>query len=193
MTNSAHAASFAILLLAAASLAGCDSKPAAQAPVPSQGKAAEAPNASNDAAAVADPMGKMTADDIASEMKSLEMKDSAAIQARADELWSKQEFKAGYALAEAAYKKDGNANAAYRLGTAHYLGIGAAKDLDKAWDYLNSPGLNDVRYALYYRGLVQSDAAFAKRDTDAAKANLERAKGMGVKEAEEALAALPGG
>jgi TPR repeat protein len=116
---------------------------------------------------------------------------SADMQKKSEELWTAKDYANAVAIAEMAYKLDGNKNAAYRLGTAYYGGSGVEKNLVKAAEYLNIPVLDDVSYALYYRGLVLADKTYKGFDAAKARMALEKAKGMGVAEAEEALKALP--
>jgi TPR repeat protein len=116
---------------------------------------------------------------------------SAEIMKSAEQLWMNKDYASAFPLAEMAFKKDGNSAAAYRLGTAYQGGYGVDKDVNKAWEYFSSPSLDESRYALYFRGLLQSDKEFSGFDVAKARASLERAKAMGVKEAEAELAKLP--
>ena len=109
----------------------------------------------------------------------------------AERLWDAKDYVGAVSLSEMALKKDGIRNATYRLGTAYFAGLGVDKNLDKAWEFLGKPELDDVREALYYRGLMQSDKSFSGYDLVKARANLEKAKEMGVAGAEERLKALP--
>lgn len=113
--------------------------------------------------------------------------NSAEMMKRAEALWAAKDYAGGAALAGMAYKKDGNSNAAYRLGTAYQGGYGVKKDLNKAWEYLSNPALDNVSYALYFRGLVQSDKDFSNFDVAMARMNFERAKAMGVGAASDPL------
>jgi TPR repeat protein len=162
------------LLLGAALVAGCtDSKQtAANAP----GKAVEAP-----------------AVDLAAIKASLANATSADIQAKAEELWTAGSYAPAVELSQMAFDKDGLSGAAYRLGTAYFGGTGVARDLSKALDFFKKPGLENDRYSIYYRGMIVSDPAFMEKNLGEARMLLDKAKTLGVKEAEEALAKLPAG
>jgi TPR repeat protein len=138
---------------------------------------------------------EMSAGDAAKALDAIKAKlagaSSADIQMKSEELWTAKDYASAVAVAEMAFKLDGNKNAAYRLGTAYYGGSGVEKDLAKAAEYLNLPALDDVSYALYYRGLVMADKAYKGFDAAKARMSLEKAKMMGVAEADEALKALP--
>jgi hypothetical protein len=123
--------------------------------------------------------------------KSLAGGSSADMQKKSEDLWTAKEYASAVAISEMAYKADGNKNAAYRLGTAYYGGTGVDKNLVKAAEYLNIPALDDVSYAVYYRGLILADKSYSGFDIKKAKMSLEKAKQMGVAEAEDALKALP--
>jgi TPR repeat protein len=116
----------------------------------------------------------------------------AEIEKKADELWAAKEYANAVALADMAYKKDKDRNAAFLLGAAYQGGNGVEKNLDKAWEYLSINTLDDVRYALYYRGLILADAKFQGTDLEKARENLKKAKELGVVEADAALSKLPG-
>lgn len=160
------------LMLAATVVAGCtDSK---QAATNAPGKTVEAP-----------------AVDIAAIKSQLANAKSADIQAKAEELWTAGSYAPAVELSQMAFDKDGLSGAAYRLGTAYFGGTGATKDLGKALEFFTKPGLEEDRYSIYYRGMIKSDATFAQKNASEARMLLEKAKSLGVKEAEEALAKLP--
>lgn len=113
------------------------------------------------------------------------------IQAKAEELWKARDYAAAVELSRMAFDKDGYSAAAYRLGTAYYSGTGVARDVATAWQFFSNTALDESRYSIYYRGLIKADPSFAERNAGEARALLERARSMGVKEADAALAALP--
>jgi TPR repeat protein len=123
--------------------------------------------------------------------KKLEGASSEDMESKSEELWAAKDFVSAVAIAEMAYRADGNKNAAYRLGTAYYGGWGVEKNLSKAAEYLNIKSLDDVSYAIYYRGLIQADKDYSGFDTSKARANLEKAKLLGVTQAQDAIKALP--
>ena len=203
MTRSAAAAA---LLLATSLLAACNNSSETAPAKTEASKATKAPDAGTDAsktmksadpAKPADAAKTMAADDPAKSLealkKSLSGASSADMQKKSEELWTAKEYANAVAAAEMAYKADGNKNAAYRLGTAYFGGTGVAKNLVKASEYLNIPALDDVSYALYYRGLILADKSYSGFDAKKARMSLEKAKQMGVAEADDAIKALPAG
>lgn len=115
---------------------------------------------------------------------------SAQIQQRAESFWDAGDYESAVSLADIAFRKDGNPNAAYRLGTAYYRGFGVQQDLERAWRYLSVPALDESRFALYFRGLIKAAPEFVERDIDQARGYLERARELGVAQAEAALSSL---
>ena len=89
-----------------------------------------------------------------------------------------------------AFSKGARSKSAYRLGVAHYRGLGTRRDFKKALYFLTRPELHRHRYAHYYLGLVLGDRANPNRDVKAAKAALLEAQSMGLKPAAAALKKL---
>ena len=183
------AISFA-LLLGAGFLAACNNSETSAAKTGTG-------NSATDPAVKTDSMApkEMSAGDAAKALDALKGSlagaSSSDIQQKSEDLWNAKDYAGAVAIAEMAYKLDGNKNAAYRLGTAYYGGTGVEKNLSKALEYLNIPALDDVSYAIYYRGLALADKSYSGFDAGKARMTLEKAKQMGVKEAEDALKALP--
>jgi TPR repeat protein len=178
------------IVLGASLLAACNNSETSAAKTGTETSTA-VPAAKTDGSAAKDvPAGgaAKALDDIKAK---LARASSADIQQKSEELWTAKDYASAVAVAEMAYKLDGNKNAAYRLGTAYYGGSGVEKDLAKAAEYLSIPALDDVSYALYYRGLVLADKAYKGFDASKARMSLEKAKQMGVAEAEDAIKALP--
>lgn len=176
------------ILFGAGLLAACNNSETTAAKT---GTETAAPDAKTDGAAT----NEMSAADPAKALDDIKAKlagaTSSDIQIKSEELWTAKDYASAVAIADMAYKMDGNKNAAYRLGTAYYGGTGVEKDLAKAAGYLNIPALDDVSYALYYRGLVFADKTYSGFDAAKARMSLEKAKQMGVAEADDALKALP--
>lgn len=137
---------------------------------------------------------KQTEDQIANLAKlkaELASATGAEIMKNAELLWTAKDYSGAVALSEMALKKDGNRNASYRLGTAYYSGLGVEKNLDKAWEFLGKPELDDVGEAHYFRGLMQADKLFSGFDVAKARASFEKAREKGVADADAKLKALP--
>jgi serralysin len=131
--------------------------------------------------------------DLVSAMARPGSSSAGEISAKVEKLWKSEDYEKAVALAGMAYEKTGDSNAAYRLGTAYYGGYGVKKNLETAWRYLSIPALDNIRYALYYRGLILADPAYSGHDIAAARVVLQKAGDMGVPEAAKALANLPAG
>ena len=123
------------------------------------------------------------------------MTDLSEILARAEELWNDSEADPdntrSVALFRKAWEMGDRATSGYRLGVAHYEGTGAEQDLEKAYEYFSIPELDEVRYALLYRGRILKSSAFPRQDFIKAREYLEKALEMGVELAAEDLQSLP--
>ena len=195
----------AALLLTTSFLAACNNSSETSPAKTEASDSTKKPDAGADAktmkaedkAKTAESTETMKAEDAAKSLdalkKSLSGATSADMQKKSEELWTAKEYVNAVAVAEMAYKADGNKNAAYRLGTAYFGGTGVEKNLAKAAEYLNITALDDISYALYYRGLILSDKSYSGFDAKKARTVLEKAKQLGVAEAEDALKALPAG
>ena len=109
---------------------------------------------------------------------------------QAEALWTKGEYRDSLELHKKNYARNKAAISGYRIGVAYFSALGVDKDLEAAWAYLSNPLQDDVRYAIYYRGLILGDTLFSGSDHERAKANLEKARQMGVQEADAALTNL---
>jgi TPR repeat protein len=190
-TLTARSATALTIILTTTFLAACNDSNKTPAAKSEASNSTKAPAGGADATAPKTMSAEDSSKTLDALKKSLSGASSADMQKKSEELWTAKDYASAVAIAEMAYKSDGNKNAAYRLGTAYYGGTGVEKNLGKAAGYLNTPGLDDVSYALYYRGLILADKSYSGFDAKKARASLEKAKQMGVAEADDALKALP--
>jgi serralysin len=134
----------------------------------------------------------MAASEIAKLRAEMSGASSKSLLKSYENLWKIDEYEAAFALASLAFEKYQAKAAAYRIGTALMTGLGAEKDIERAFEYFSFPALMDARYARYFRGVILADPSFSKYDIEAAKAEFEAAGEMGVPDAAAALAALKG-
>ncbi|MEZ5947296.1 MAG: ATP-binding cassette domain-containing protein [Hyphomonas sp.] len=98
--------------------------------------------------------------------------------------WYAQRFAEARRIAEELYAQENSGRASYRLGTIHYYGHGAPRDLSVALPYFRHNTLTEDPWAIYHQGLILADQTFPGRNDDLARNLMEIAMAKGVRESQ---------
>ena len=116
-------------------------------------------------------------------------RNPADLSARAEKIWYDGSGKPDYGKAVTIFAKAYNLGdhelAAYFLGQAYYYGLGVDRDFARALNYLTSPELENHGGAHFVLSRLFADTAFEQHDLRRALEEMQRARELGVRAAQE--------